>query len=74
VSDDVLDPSLRCIAHGCPNRWSVDFGQGKLCSAHAYASPPEWPWISSRERARAEERATLWQQRSDLRDDGEALQ
>jgi hypothetical protein len=34
-----------CSAHGCPNRWAVDTGS-RLCSAHAWAQPHEWPRIT----------------------------
>lgn len=34
--------SLMCIAHGCPNRWSVDGGKGRLCSKHAWVPASTW--------------------------------
>ena len=34
-----------CQAHGCPNRWAVDKGS-RLCSAHAWAEPHQWPKIT----------------------------
>ena len=44
---------LNCIAHNCPNRWSVDAGNGRLCSAHAWADPMDWGRISSYESSKA---------------------
>lgn len=41
------DTSLDCQAFGCPNRWSVDQGS-RLCSAHAWADPIDWPSITRR--------------------------
>jgi hypothetical protein len=43
---------LMCCAHGCPNRWSVDAGKGKLCSAHHSVDdmPHMWPQITQQER------------------------
>jgi hypothetical protein len=37
---------LMCVARGCPNRWSVDAGNGRLCSRHAWKSAVEWPSIT----------------------------
>lgn len=34
--------ALMCKARNCPNRWSVDFGSGGLCSRHAWADPSKW--------------------------------
>ena len=34
-----------CIAKGCPNRWAVDMGS-RLCSAHAWSQPHQWPRIT----------------------------
>jgi hypothetical protein len=39
-------PSLRCNANGCPNRWSVDMGNGRLCSWHDRAAKHQWPQIT----------------------------
>lgn len=39
---------LMCQAHNCPNRWSVDAGNGRLCSAHAWADPMDWGAITQR--------------------------
>lgn len=44
---------LDCIAHNCPNRWSVDAGNGRLCSAHAWADPMDWGRISSYESSKS---------------------
>jgi len=38
--------ALDCSAAGCPRRWSVDGGGGKLCSAHAWVSPGLWPRVT----------------------------
>lgn len=67
MNGDDLDPGLRCIAHGCPNAWAVDFGRGRLCSAHDGAPPADWPRVTARELARADERTADASQRSDLR-------
>lgn len=40
------DSSLMCAARGCPNRWTVDAGDGHLCSRHAWKKPVEWPAIT----------------------------
>ena len=37
---------LMCAARGCPNRWSVDAGNGRLCSRHAWKPAVEWPGIT----------------------------
>lgn len=39
---------LMCQAHNCPNRWSVDAGNGRLCSAHAWSDPMDWGAITQR--------------------------
>ena len=39
---------LMCKAHGCPCRWSVDAGNGRLCSSHAWADHGDWPRITQR--------------------------
>jgi hypothetical protein len=45
-------PDQMCSAKGCPNRWSVDAGKGKLCSAHHSVDdkPHLWPQITQEER------------------------
>lgn len=35
-----------CQAHGCPNRWSINDGKGKLCRWHHAAEPMDWPGIT----------------------------
>lgn len=47
VEDAQAEDKLMCQAHNCPNRWSVDAGQGKLCSAHAWADPMDWGAVTS---------------------------
>lgn len=34
--------TLMCAAHGCPQRWSVDAGKGRLCSRHAWVPANTW--------------------------------
>lgn len=43
------DRSLRCAARDCPNRWSVDMGEGRVCSAHAWADQRDWPAITEQQ-------------------------
>jgi hypothetical protein len=38
--------SLDCQAQGCPNRWHVDMGNGRLCSFHDRAPKHLWPQIT----------------------------
>jgi hypothetical protein len=40
------EQSLMCAANGCPNRYSVDFGKGRLCSWHDKSEPHLWPQIT----------------------------
>lgn len=40
------DSSLMCSARGCPMRWSVDFGKGKLCTWHDITAPHSWPALT----------------------------
>lgn len=40
------DRALMCVAGGCPNLWSVDAGDGRLCSAHAASENRHWPQIT----------------------------
>ena len=42
------EAKLMCQAHNCPNKWSVDAGQGRLCSAHAWSDPMDWGGITQR--------------------------
>lgn len=49
--------TLMCIASGCPNRWTVDAGSGRLCSAHAWADAKQWPSITREQQAREADRA-----------------
>ena len=50
---------LMCAAHGCPNRWTVDAGHGRLCSAHAWAEPESWPDITYAQQWDETERARM---------------
>jgi hypothetical protein len=38
--------NLMCAVHGCPNRWSVDFCNGMLCSWHDRAQLHRWPQVT----------------------------
>lgn len=51
------DAKMRCIATNCPNRSTVDAGSGRLCSAHAWADPKQWPSITREQNAREADRA-----------------
>jgi hypothetical protein len=41
-----VEKNLNCAAHGCPNLWSTDAGNGRLCSAHAWCPPYDWPRVT----------------------------
>jgi hypothetical protein len=43
------EPSRMCSAKGCPNPWSIEAGDGKLCGAHASAPSSEWPAVTQAE-------------------------
>lgn len=45
--DHYAESKLMCVAHNCPNRWSVSISG--LCSAHAWAEPRNWPSITDAE-------------------------
>lgn len=53
---------LMCGAQGCPHRWSVDAGAGKLCSWHAWSPAHLWPQITQ-ERLNAMTAAAISAQR-----------
>jgi hypothetical protein len=57
--DKGYTPDLMCSALGCPNRWSVDAGKGRLCSAHHSVDdyPHLWPQITQQELDLALDRA-----------------
>ena len=58
IADEAhADRSLLCGAHGCPNRWSVDAGNGRLCSAHAWAGRHLWPQVTQEQQDAETERA-----------------
>lgn len=58
IADEVNnDKKLICVASGCPNRWTVDAGNGRLCSAHAWADPKQWPSITREQQSREADRA-----------------
>jgi hypothetical protein len=63
IADDVAeDRTMLCCAIGCPNRWTVDAGQGRLCTAHARAEPTQWPWITQQQLDAQTQRALQAQQ------------
>ena len=58
IADEVaVDHALMCSASGCPNRWSVDAGNGRACGAHAFASLHLWPQITAEQQDAETERA-----------------
>lgn len=58
VADDATVPTgLMCAASGCPNRWSVDGGGMRCCSAHAWAETREWPRITAQQQDAETDRA-----------------
>lgn len=48
---------LMCSAKGCPNAWSCDMGNGRLCTAHDRAEPHEWPAVTQKQLDAAADRA-----------------
>jgi hypothetical protein len=62
IQESGPDRSLMCKAQGCPNRWSVDKGDGGLCSAHAWSQAREWPAITQQQLDAETDRAR-WAQR-----------
>lgn len=50
---------LMCAAHGCPNRWSIDMGNGRLCRFHDGAEKDYWPEITQAQQWAETERARL---------------
>lgn len=46
AEETISRSSLQCGARGCPSRWSVDAGSGRLCSAHAWVERRDWPRIT----------------------------
>lgn len=58
IADEAhADLSLLCGATGCPNRWSVDAGNGRLCSAHAWVGRHLWPQITHEQQDAETDRA-----------------
>lgn len=58
MADDAhADLALKCAAHGCPNRWSVDGPMGRCCSAHAWSERHLWPRITQEQQDSASRRA-----------------
>lgn len=60
--ENEAEKRLMCGAHNCSNRWSVDAGQGRLCSAHAWSDPMDWGRITSEVNSRALMRQTAYQE------------
>ena len=52
AADANSERHLMCAAHGCPLRWSVNFGE-PLCSVHNGYERHDWPrvteWLQERE-------------------------
>lgn len=58
IADDAgADRQLLCSAHGCPNRWAVDAGNGRLCSAHAWVGRHLWPQVTQEQQDAETDRA-----------------
>ncbi|CAB4126105.1 hypothetical protein UFOVP73_30 [uncultured Caudovirales phage] len=58
VADDFHGASeLNCGAQGCPNRWSIDAGDGRLCTAHSQAAPHHWGRVTQEQQSLETERA-----------------
>lgn len=55
--DTNVEARLMCQANGCPNRWAVDAGGGRLCSAHQWASRPLWPQVTQEQQDAETDRA-----------------
>lgn len=60
---------LGCGAMGCPMKWAVEAGNGRLCSYHAWEEPTKWHGIT--ESLRRDGPWVLTHRKSiyDLRDD-----
>lgn len=56
ANESMADQHLMCSAHGCPLRWSVNFGE-TLCSVHNRYERHDWPrvteWLVGREEEEA---------------------
>jgi hypothetical protein len=52
-----IERALMCSANGCPNRWCVDGGHGRLCSAHAWSDTQLWARITEEQREAETDRA-----------------
>lgn len=58
IAEEVgADRALMCGAIDCPNLWSVDAGNGRLCSAHAWVGRHLWPQITQEQQDAETERA-----------------
>lgn len=58
VADEYgVDTSLNCGARGCPNRWSIDGGEGRLCTAHSRAPMHQWGLVTQEQQHAETERA-----------------
>ena len=57
VADEYgVDTSLNCGAHGCPNRWSIDAGDGRLCTAHSRVGVAQWSLVTQEQQFSETER------------------
>lgn len=58
VADEYgVDTSLNCGARGCPNRWSIDGGEGRLCTAHSRVPMHQWGLVTQEQQHAETERA-----------------
>lgn len=64
ADETTADRALLCGAHGCPNRWAVDAGNGRLCSAHAWVGQHLWPQVTQEQRDAETDRAWRYANRS----------
>lgn len=58
VADEYgVDTSLNCHANGCPNRWSIDGGEGRLCTTHSRVPMHQWGLVTQEQQHAETERA-----------------
>ena len=55
------DTSLNCGANSCPNRWSIDAGDGRLCTAHSRVPVHQWSLVTQEQQYAETERVRLAQ-------------
>lgn len=56
-----IDTSLNCCANGCPNRWSIDMGDGRMCTAHSRVGVAQWGQVTQEQQYAETERVRLAQ-------------